>query len=54
VCSGSGNAAGRIRLRYRRTDGKFADITLERVAVDDLVAGLPVREFRWYKGRRHY
>ena len=22
--------------------------------VDDLVTGLPVREFRWYKGRRHY
>jgi len=27
---------------------------LDRVAVDDVVAGLPVREFRWYKGRRHY
>jgi hypothetical protein len=32
----------------------FADTTLERVVVDDVVAGLPVREFRWYKGRRHY
>jgi hypothetical protein len=45
---------GLVRLRYRRADGKFADTTLERVVVDDLVAGLPVREFRWYKGRRHY
>jgi hypothetical protein len=41
-------------VRYRRADGEFADTALERVAVDDLVAGLPVREFRWYKGRRHY
>ena len=41
-------------MRYRRADGKFVDTTLERVVVDDLVAGLPVREFRWYKGRRHY
>jgi hypothetical protein len=32
----------------------FADTTLERVVVEDMVAGLPVREFRWYKGRRHY
>jgi hypothetical protein len=54
MSSGSGNPAGRVRLRYRRTEGKFADTTLERVVVDDLVAGLPVREFRWYKGRRHY
>jgi hypothetical protein len=24
------------------------------VVVDDVVAGRPVREFRWYRGRRHY
>ena len=30
------------------------DTTLDRVAAEDVVAGLPVREFRWYKGRRHY
>ena len=41
-------------MRYRRADGEFAETTLDRVAVDDVVAGLPVREFRWYKGRRHY
>lgn len=29
-------------------------MTLDRVAVDDVVAGLPVREFRSYKGRQHY
>jgi len=41
-------------VKYRRADGEFAETTLDRVAVDDVVAGLPVREFRWYKGRRHY
>jgi len=30
------------------------ETTLDRVAVGDVAGGLPVREFRWYKGRRHY
>jgi hypothetical protein len=30
------------------------ETTLDRVVVGDVAAGLPVREFRWYKGRRHY
>jgi hypothetical protein len=54
MSSGGGNPAGWVRLRYRRADGEFADTTLERVAVEDVVAGLPVREFRSYRGRRHY
>lgn len=29
-------------------------MTLDQLAVDDVVAGLPVREFRSYKGRQHY
>ena len=33
---------------------QFADTTLDRVLVDDVMAGLPVREFRSYKGRQHY
>ena len=45
---------GRVRVRYRRSDGQFADTTLDRVPVDDVMAGLPVREFRSYKGRQHY
>jgi hypothetical protein len=28
--------------------------TLDRVVVDEVAAGMPVREFRWYKGRKHY
>jgi TnsA-like endonuclease N terminal len=46
--------AGSVRVRYRRDDGQFADTPLDRLAVDDVMAGLPVREFRSYKGRQHY
>jgi hypothetical protein len=41
-------------VRYRRVDGQFTDTTLDQVPVDDVMAGLPVREFRSYKGRQHY
>jgi hypothetical protein len=41
-------------VKYRRADGQFADTTLDRLTVDDVIAGLPVREFRSYKGRQHY
>ena len=41
-------------MRFRRADGGFSDTTLDRVSVDDVVAGLPVRVFRSYKGRQHY
>jgi len=27
---------------------------LDRLVVSEVTAGLPVRDFRWYKGRRHY
>jgi hypothetical protein len=37
-----------------RDDGQFVDTTLDRLAVEDVVAGLPVREFRSYHGRLHY
>src|ERR1700733_9786128 len=46
--------ADQVRVRYRGADGEFADTTLDRVVPEDVVAGLPVREFRWYKGRQHY
>ncbi len=29
-------------------------MTLDRVVPAEVLAGLPVREFRWYKGRQHY
>jgi hypothetical protein len=43
-----------VSVRYRRAAGEFVDTTLERVPVDDVVDGRPVREFSSYKGRRHY
>ena len=43
-----------VKVRYRRDDGRFAETTLRRLPVDDVVAGMPVREFRSYRGRRHY
>jgi hypothetical protein len=46
--------ASHIRVMYRAGDGAAVETTLDRVAAEDVVAGLPVREFRWYKDRRHY
>jgi hypothetical protein len=43
-----------VEVRYRPVGGEFVDTTLERVAVSELVAAGPVREFRWYKGRTFY
>jgi len=54
VPSGREFRAGRVRVRYRRGDGQFADTTVDQVPTDDLVAGLPARKFRSYKGRQRY
>jgi hypothetical protein len=43
-----------VVVRFRGGDGRFVDATLGRLPVDEVLAGLPVREFRWYRGRRHY
>jgi hypothetical protein len=43
-----------VEVRYRRADGVFAETTLARVSLDLLIGGLPVREFRWYRGRQFY
>ena len=48
VPSGRERGPGRVRVRYRRAGGEFAETTLDRVVPADVVAGLPVREFRWY------
>lgn len=45
---------GPVSVRYRRGDGGFVDTTMDRVPCDEVLAGLPVREFRSYRGRRHY
>ena len=36
---------GRVRVRFRGAGGELADTTLDRVSVDDVVAGWPVRGF---------
>jgi hypothetical protein len=41
-------------VRYRRGDGRYVDTSLVRVPFGDVLAGLPVRELRAYRGRRHY
>ena len=52
--SGRKSRDGRVRVRYRRDDGRFADTILDRLSVADVVAALPVREFRSHQGRLHY
>jgi hypothetical protein len=39
---------------YRSSCGAVVSSSLDRVAVEEVAGGMPVREFRWYKGRRHY
>lgn len=51
---GSAQDLGRVRVRYRSGTGRAVETTLDRVEVDEVAAGLPVREFRWVKGQRHY
>ncbi|MBW8736241.1 MAG: TnsA-like heteromeric transposase endonuclease subunit [Streptomyces turgidiscabies] len=43
-----------VTVRYRRGNGVFVDTSLDRVSVDDVLAGLPVREMRWFAGRECY
>jgi hypothetical protein len=47
-------SSGDAEVRYRRDNGEFVETTLRRVVADDVLIGLPVREFRWYQGQRHY
>lgn len=46
--------AADVGVTYRAGHGGTVDASLDRVAAEDVLAGLPVREFRWYQGRRHY
>jgi hypothetical protein len=45
---------GDVAVRFRGSDGRFVDASLDCLPVEEVLAGLPVREFRWYRGRRHY
>lgn len=43
-----------VAVRYKGANGEFVDTTLRRLPPDDVLAGCPVREFRWWEGKRHY
>jgi hypothetical protein len=43
-----------VHVRFRRCDGLTGTATLDRVSAADVLGWLPVREFRSWKGRRHY
>ncbi|WP_128433222.1 TnsA-like heteromeric transposase endonuclease subunit [Streptomyces cyaneus] len=43
-----------VRAAYRRADGRLVEAVLDRIPVDEVAGGQPVREFRWYRGRKHY
>ncbi|MEV1088137.1 TnsA-like heteromeric transposase endonuclease subunit [Streptomyces microflavus] len=43
-----------VQATYRRSNGRLVEAELDRVPVDKVADGLPVREFRWYRGRKHY
>lgn len=47
-------SVGGVAVRYRRAAGAFVDTTLDRLPCDEVFAGQPVREFRAYRGRKHY
>jgi hypothetical protein len=43
-----------VEVRYKGADRELRVSTLDRVDVDEVLAGVPVREFRWFKGRQFY
>jgi hypothetical protein len=43
-----------VEVRFRRGDGGEVSCGLDRLAVGEVLTGRPVRDFRWYKGRRFY
>jgi hypothetical protein len=45
--------AVQVEARYRR-GSELVTCSLDRLPVDAVLAGGPVREFRWFRGRRHY
>lgn len=48
----AGIAPGGVAIQYRRGDGRVVDAGRDRVPVDEVLAGLPVRDFRSWRGRK--
>jgi hypothetical protein len=45
--------AVQVEARYRR-GSELVTCSLDRLSVDAVLAAGPAREFRWFRGRRHY
>jgi hypothetical protein len=43
-----------MQVQYRSASDQSVDTTLDQAVLAELAGSLPVREFRWYKGQRHY
>lgn len=43
-----------MKVQYRSASDQTIDTTLDQAELAELAGSLPVREFRWYKGQRHY
>jgi hypothetical protein len=46
--------AAAVKVQYRSASGEAVDTTLDRAALAELTEALPVREFRWHQGQKHY
>jgi len=46
--------AAAVKVQYRSASDQPVDTTLDQAVLTELAGSLPVREFRWYKGQRHY
>lgn len=43
-----------VRATYRGARGDLVEVEWDRLLVDEVAGGQPVREFRCYRGRKHY
>lgn len=46
--------AAAIRVQYRSARDQAVDTTLDQVPAAELAESLPVRDFRWHRGQKHY
>ena len=54
VTAVAGSVSSSVEVRYKGADRELHTTALDRVDVDEVLRGEPVREFRWYKGRQFY
>jgi hypothetical protein len=46
--------AAAVKVQYRSASDQVVDTTLDQAVLGELAGSLPVREFRWHRGQRHY